>query len=77
MCTRINCKGKKFKVVSDYHNLFGIGSIVIALDDSECPWCISEDKFKEEMLTWDIYRVIDEEDVYSMYLDSEITEIIE
>ena len=77
MCTRINCKGKKFKVVSDYHGLFGIGSIVIALDNSECPWCVSEDKFKEEMLTWDNYILRYFDGIYAMYLDSELTEIIE
>lgn len=55
-------KGTRCRVISDSHNFFQPGEVVIALEDSFVPYCVREEKYipgcKIEDLDFDDYSPI-------------------
>ena len=55
-------EGARYRVISDSHNFFQSGEVVIALEDSFAPYCVREEKYvpgcKIEDLDFDDYNPI-------------------
>lgn len=39
------CKGARYRVISDSHNFFKPGEVVVSLESSPVPYCVREEKY--------------------------------
>lgn len=56
-------KGARYRVISDSHNRFHPGDIVVALENSVVPYCVREEKYIPKDWSLDDYNPLCDEEL--------------